>query len=66
MNYNYHPKDYYSSFNAIYKNNIDKNSLINKTINILNLKKETLKQNKSKIVSSNFLSFKQNKNKKII
>ena len=65
MNYNYHPKDYYSSFNAIYKNNIDKNSLINKTINILNLKKETHKQNKAKIVSSNFLSFKQNKNKKI-
>ena len=56
VNYNYYPKEY-SSFN--YYNG--KNALINKTINILNLKKENLKQNKSKIVSSNFLSYKQNK-----
>ena len=60
VNYNYYPKEY-SSFNCYYKNNNGKNALINKTINILNLKKENLKQNKSKIVSSNFLSYKQNK-----
>ena len=60
VNYNYYPKEY-SSFNYYYKNNNGKNALINKTINILNLKKENLKQNKSKIVSSNFLSYKQNK-----
>ena len=60
VNYNYYQKEY-SSFNYYYKNNNGKNALINKTINILNLKKENLKQNKSKIVSSNFLSYKQNK-----
>ena len=60
LKYNYHPKEY-SSFNYYYKNNNGINCLINKTINILNLKKENLKQNKSKIVSSNFLSYKQNK-----
>ena len=60
INYNYYPKEY-SSFNYYYKIYNGKNSLINKIINILNLKKENLKQYKSKIVSSNFLSYKQNK-----
>ena len=60
VNYNYYPKEY-SSFNYYYKIYNGKNSLINKIINILNLKKENLKQYKSKIVSSNFLSYKQNK-----
>ena len=57
---NYSPKSF-TTFNNYNKYNTKKNSLINKTTNILNLKKANFKQNVPKFIFRNYLTFKQNK-----
>lgn len=56
---NYYPKRY-SYFNNYKKNNVFRNSLINKTINVLNLKKGTFNQKISKFEFNNYSSFRHN------
>ena len=60
MNNNYSPKSF-SNFNNYNKNNNKKNSLLNQTVNILNLKKANFKQNMPKFIFQNYLTFKPNR-----
>ena len=59
MKYNYYPKAY-SNFNNYNKQNSIKTSLINKTMNVLKLKKGTINQKKPKYDFNNYFSFRHN------